>query len=153
LELCALVRDRLDAFAAKYPGVVIEDRGRSLAAQFGRAPQCRARLQSALRDLVAGHPDVEMMPTREAFEIRPRAVDKRMAVEWFMRTTAFSGRLPIFIGDGVADEAGFDAVRSFAGCAIEVGASARGREMRWIACLDDLGSWLAALDRTSRRRQ
>ena len=53
-------------------------------------------------------------------ELRPAGSDKGQAIRAFMSEPPFRGRTPLFIGDDVADEAGFDAVNALGGVSIKV---------------------------------
>lgn len=56
-------------------------------------------------------------------EIRPRAITKAGAILRFMQRAPFEGRRPIFAGDDVTDEDGFEAVQSLGGFGIKVGSA------------------------------
>ena len=55
-----------------------------------------------------------------AWEVRPRGVDKGMAVEALCAEAPFAGRRPIFIGDDVTDEDGMRAARALGGAGLRV---------------------------------
>ncbi|MFX9552092.1 trehalose-phosphatase, partial [Acinetobacter baumannii] len=69
-----------------------------------------SRLPDGYR-VVAGHAGLEFMPL-EAL--------KSAAIERFMGTRPFTGRLPVFLGDDVSDEAGFEYVNAENGVSIRV---------------------------------
>jgi trehalose 6-phosphate phosphatase len=50
-----------------------------------------------------------------AWEVRPRGPSKGSAVRRLMQAPAFAGRVPVFIGDDVTDEAGMEAARALGG--------------------------------------
>jgi len=70
-----------------------------------------------LRDAVG----LDALPGKMVIEIKPAGVDKGGAIATFMRSTPFAGRMPLFAGDDVTDEAGFTVVRELGGVGLLVG--------------------------------
>jgi trehalose 6-phosphate phosphatase len=113
---------RIEAFAAARPGILVEGKGMTIAVHCRQVPQYQAELGAFLTALAAEHGDrLETIRGHRVFEIKPRNVSKRTAVEHLMRIGPFAGRLPLFIGDDRTDEDGFAAVRALGGHAIRVG--------------------------------
>ena len=52
----------------------------------------------------------------------PAGAAKGGAIAWLMHHAPFAGRVPVFIGDDVTDEAGFEAVNALGGLSIRIGA-------------------------------
>jgi trehalose 6-phosphate phosphatase len=114
--------EKIGAFAAARPGILVEDKGMTIAVHCRQAPGYQAELGRFLADLTAAHGDrLETIGGHRVFEIKPRNLSKRTAVERLMRIAPFAGRLPLFIGDDRTDEDGFAAVRALGGHAIRVG--------------------------------
>ena len=113
---------RIEAFAAARPGILVEGKGRTIAGHCRQVPQFQDELGQFLTALAAEHGDrLETIRGHRVFEIKPRNVSKRTAVEHLMLNAPFAGRLPLFIGDDRTDEDGFAAVRALGGHAIRVG--------------------------------
>lgn len=113
---------KVAAFAKARPGMLIENKGMTIAVHCRQVPQYQAELGEFLSELAAKSGGrLETIGGRRVFEIKPRNFSKRTAVEHFMRTAPFAGRLPIFIGDDRTDEDGFAAVQAQGGYAIRVG--------------------------------
>ena len=113
---------RIAAFAAERPGLLIEDKGMTIAVHCRQVPHYETALGEFLEALVTEHADrIETIRGHRVFEIKPRNLSKRTAVEHFMRTPPFAGRLPLFIGDDRTDEDGFGAVQALGGYAMRVG--------------------------------
>jgi trehalose 6-phosphate phosphatase len=113
---------RIEAFAAARPGILVEGKGMTIAVHCRQVPQYQDELGKFLTALAAEHGDrLETIRGHRVFEIKPRNVSKRTAVEHLMQSAPFTGRLPLFIGDDRTDEDGFAAVRALGGHAIRVG--------------------------------
>jgi len=72
-------------------------------------------------ELASSRNALETMAGRCVFEVKSRNVSKRTAVEYFMRTAPFLGRLPVVLGDDRTDEDGFAAALARGGHAVRVG--------------------------------
>ncbi len=135
---------RLEAFAAAHPGVLVEDKTRSVALHYRLAPEaeaaCRDAMQAALADGLAGWAVAE---GKRVFEIRPEGVTKGTAIAAFMAEAPFRGRVPVFCGDDITDEDGFAAVDALGGIGIRVGEGAPTRAAFEVATVGELLGWLA----------
>lgn len=134
---------RLNEFAASRPGILVEDKGASVAVHYRQAPRYRGELQQFIQAAIAENgEDMEMLQAQMAFDIKRRSANKGHAVAWFMSRPPFRGRVPVFIGDDLTDEDGFDAVTARAGHAVQVG-TARACVAPWHAATpSDLRLWL-----------
>ena len=109
-------------FAQVRPGLMVEDKGQTIAVHCRQAPQYQTEIAAFLADLVNGKDAwLDVMSGRLVVELKPRGVSKRTAVERLMRSAPFAGRLPIFIGDDTTDEDGFAAARDLGGHGIRIG--------------------------------
>ena len=115
----------LAGFAARHPGVLLEDKGLSLALHYRLAPALAELAREAVsRALAAVGSGFEMQVGKLVFEIKPGGRDKGTAIEAFMAEAPFAGRLPVFIGDDATDEYGFAIVNRRGGHSIKVGPGA-----------------------------
>ena len=112
----------LNASLTGFPGVFAENKRFSFAVHYRAAPTCGADLREVLRRIVAAAaiPDVEIVDSRLAFEIKGRGFDKGSAINRFLARSPFVGRVPIFVGDDGTDEPGFAAVVQRHGAAYSV---------------------------------
>src|SRR5690606_7968897 len=128
-------------------GLLLEDKGQSLALHFRNAPACAARAEELLRRLIAGAGDaLELKPGKMVLEVTPGHADKGTAIFAFMQEPPFAGRRPVFIGDDVTDEDGFAVVNRLGGVSVRVGrpdrpTAARHRVADEAAVLDCLQHW------------
>jgi trehalose 6-phosphate phosphatase len=105
-----------------YQGLLLEDKGSSLAVHFRQAPQYERAAMEVMSELA--HQLREKFVLRDGkcvMELTPRGYSKRGAIEAFMRQPPFAGRIPLFIGDDVTDEEGFEAVNALGGYSVRVG--------------------------------
>ena len=114
-----------EAFApvlARHAGLLLEDKGLTLALHYRRAPHLAAyahRLMARLM-LEAGG-GLELQKGKRVIEIKPAGIDKGTAVAEYLAELPFRGRLPVFIGDDLNDEHGFAEVNLIGGVSIKVG--------------------------------
>lgn len=114
-------RRAVAAFVAAHPGTRFEDKTASVVLHYRGRPEA-GEAAGTLVGALAGEDDrLEALSGKMVWEIRPRGVDKGEALDRFLATAPFAGRLPVFAGDDVTDLAGFDAARRHGGQAILVG--------------------------------
>ena len=109
------------ALATHHPDLLVEAKCASIALHYRLAPHLEALCHDVL--VVAMRPveGVELMRGKFVFEVKPRGVHKGQAILDFMAQPPFAGRIPVFAGDDVTDEAGFAAVQALHGWGIKVG--------------------------------
>ena len=137
-------RGRLAELLAANPGLLLEDKGASLAVHYRARPGLGGMVEAQLGELVAHlEPGFRIQEGALVREIVPAAANKGMAIESFMAEPPFAGRMPVFIGDDATDLDGFAAVERRGGRAISVGERVRAREqLREPAAVVE---WLEAL--------
>jgi trehalose 6-phosphate phosphatase len=103
-------------------GVLLEDKGAALALHYRGAPSLEdaARRVAAAAAALAG-PQFAIQEGKKVLEIKPRSTDKGRAIAEFMLEAPFAGRVPVFIGDDLTDEHGFERVNALGGHSIAVG--------------------------------
>lgn len=115
------MRNELEAFASAHEGILIEDKGRTIAVHYRQCPQFQKDVEQEVEHLLQGAEGLTSMKGKMVVEIKPGGWDKGTSIRAFMAEAVFSGRKPIFIGDDVTDEAGFAAIQELNGLAIRVG--------------------------------
>src|ERR1700726_923893 len=142
------LKRRLAAIAKLSPGILLEDKGYSLALHYRLAPHAEQAIYAAVALIRAELPDapIEVMPGKCVCEIKPSGFNKASGVVELMSHEPFRGRRPIFIGDDVTDESVFAIMPDLGGLAFSVGRRAQGvtghfdepRDVRaWLASLID----------------
>lgn len=127
----AALRAQIEAWGTVNPGLVIEDKGLTLALHYRGAPQLEdglAALSQTAIDETSGAFQVQR--GKMVFEIKPSGRDKGRAIEEFLDEPPFVGRMPVFVGDDVTDEYGFIAVNARGGVSIKVGDGATAASLR-----------------------
>src|SRR3954452_15004255 len=103
------LKRRLAAIAKLSPGILLEDKGYSLALHYRLAPHAEAAIYDAVSAIRADlpHAPIEVLPGKSVCEIKPSGFTKATGVIELMTREPFMGRRPIFIGDDVTDESVF----------------------------------------------
>jgi trehalose 6-phosphate phosphatase len=105
------------------PGVLIEDKGYSVALHYRLAPEMEDAVTRAVARICAENPaaEIEILSGKFVLEIKQMGFNKATGVRELMRYPPFAGRHPIFIGDDVTDESVFEIITEFDGLAFSVG--------------------------------
>jgi trehalose 6-phosphate phosphatase len=118
----AWVRQRLGAAAARHPGLLLEDKGLSVALHYRRAPRLAGYAHRLVRSVGARlGAQFAVQTGKRVVEVKPAGKDKGVAVLEFLQEAPFLGRTPVFVGDDVTDEYGFATVNRLNGHSIKVG--------------------------------
>ena len=116
------IKAALEPVVAAHPGLLLEDKGLTLALHYRQAPALAAYVHRLMGQLVQVHgPGLELQRGKCVVEIKPAGVDKGAAVAEYLVEFPFKGRRPVFIGDDQNDEQGFAAVNEQDGVSIKVG--------------------------------
>ncbi len=145
-SLSAELKRNLAALTALGPGVIVEDKGYSLALHFRLAPDFGAALHAAVAEVCAQSAEdtVEVLAGKAVVEVKPNRVSKATAVRELMKYRPFAGRHPIFIGDDVTDEPVFGIIPEFGGMGFSVGRVVPGADGHFDRP-EDVRSWLARI--------
>src|SRR5580692_3642494 len=137
---------RLAAIAKLSPGILLEDKGYSLALHYRLAPHAEKAIYEAVSLIRADLPNapIEVLPGKCVCEIKHSGFNKASGVIELMTHQPFKGRRPIFIGDDVTDESVFAIMPDFDGLAFSVGRRAQG-VARHFDEPRDVREWLARL--------
>lgn len=121
--LSKALKRRLATVAEFGPGILVEDKGYSLALHYRLAPDKGPEVLATARTICseAGCEPVEILPGKLVVDVKPAAINKGNAVRDLMQLPPFAGRRPIFIGDDTTDLAVFDVIPKFGGQSYSVG--------------------------------
>jgi trehalose 6-phosphate phosphatase len=117
------LKRKLATVAELGPGILVEDKGYSLALHYRLAPEKGPAILAAIAKICADVADetVEVLPGKLVVDIKPAATNKGNAVSELMQHPPFAGRRPIFIGDDTTDLPAFGIIPKFGGQAYSVG--------------------------------
>jgi len=122
------LKRRLAAIAKLSPGILLEDKGYSLALHYRLAPQAEKAIYEAVSLIRAELPNapIEVLPGKSVCEIKHSGFTKATGVRELMTHEPFKARRPFFIGDDVTDETVFAIMPDFNGLSFSVGRRALG---------------------------
>jgi trehalose 6-phosphate phosphatase len=125
------------------PGVIVEDKGFSIAVHFRLAMEKELAVRDAVYAACAEFPmaPIEVLPGKAVIEIKTRGFNKGTGVRELMLHFPFAGRFPLFIGDDTTDEDAFAILPEFGGMGISVGRVVPGTAGKFQAP-HDVRQWL-----------
>ncbi len=131
------------ALAARHPGLLLEEKGASLALHYRAQPALGEWVAQECRRLLAFlGDDFGLQSGKFVWEIKPNGKDKGTAIAEFLAEPPFVQRLPVFVGDDDTDEYGFDLANQRGGVSVKVGAGPT-RALWRLRDADAVGQWLA----------
>ena len=145
------VRLRLANAVRGKAGLLLENKGLSLALHYRRVPRLAAYAHRLARSMlpVVGRTFC-IQRGKYVVEMRPAGKDKGIGILEFMKETPFRGRTAVFVGDDATDEFGFATVnrlgggrRGQGGHSIKVGPGRTAARWR-LRDVDAVRSWLAS---------
>jgi trehalose 6-phosphate phosphatase len=146
VEAVDLVRRRLSGIERDIPGVLIEDKGDTLAVHYRLTPASEPEVARRVSDAMSDTgPDLERLIGKKVLEIRPRGAGKDQVIGAFMAESPFRGRIPVFVGDDRTDEDGFAAVNRLGGHTIRVGGEGASAARYRMESAAEVRSWLAGV--------
>jgi len=136
-------REVLSAMVREHRGLLLEDKGSTLALHYRSATRAEAEVHHRMGELLRALGETFVLRKgKYVLELGPAGVSKRDAVEAFMREPPFAGRIPVFIGDDITDEDGFAAVNALGGHSVRVGSPDATLAMHRFATPSAVVAWL-----------
>ena len=114
------VRAAVQGFVDARPGLMLEDKGATLAVHYRHAPEREAEVRAFMAHIRLGR-DIAVQEGKLVAELKPVGCNKGHAITALMNTEPFVGRRALFMGDDLTDEHGFEAVNEAGGISIKVG--------------------------------
>lgn len=120
--LSKALKRRLATIAEIGPGILVEDKGFSLALHYRLAPDKGPKVLDTVTKICSDAAEsVEILPGKLVVDVKPAAINKGNAVNHLMQLPPFAGRQPVFIGDDTTDIPVFRIIPRFGGQAYSVG--------------------------------
>jgi trehalose 6-phosphate phosphatase len=140
------LKRRFVAIAQLSPGILLEDKGYSVALHYRMAPNFERTIYDAVSAIRAELPEapIEVLPGKSVCEIKHSGFTKASGVTELMKHGPFAGRQPIFIGDDVTDESVFAIMPGMNGISFSVSRHARGVDGYFESPMD-VRTWLVKL--------
>ena len=128
-------------------GLLLENKGLSLALHYRRAPRLAAYAHRLVRSMlpIVGR-QFCIQRGKYVVEMRPAGKDKGVGILEFMKEAPFRGRTAVFVGDDATDEFGFATVNRIGGHSIKVGAGRTAARWR-LPGVSAVREWLAGVKR------
>lgn len=140
-ELVQTLHAQLATALAWLPGTELEAKGMAFALHYRQAPQYQPQVQALAEQVVRDNPQLSLQPGKCVVEIKPRGIHKGEAISAFMHEAPFAGRTPVFFGDDLTDEHGFEVVNQLKGVSVKVGAGETKASWR-LATVPDVWEWI-----------
>ena len=133
----------LTAFAARDAGLIVEEKGLSVALHFRQAAACAEAARALARE-IAGRTGLSLQEGDMVEELRTPGPSKGDSVRAFMALPPFAGATPLFLGDDATDEDGFEAAGALGGMGVAVGNHRAVHAHHRLANVEAALAWLEA---------
>jgi trehalose 6-phosphate phosphatase len=134
---------RCREFAARDPGLIVEEKGLSVTLHY-RLARDQGPAARSLAQALAADTGLFLQHGAMVEELRTPGPDKGDSVESFLALPPFAGARPVFMGDDVTDEHGFEAVMGRGGVGVLVGPGRATAARYRIHGVEEALAWLEA---------
>lgn len=142
--LLAALRQKAGAVVERFPGALVEDKDSTLALHWRGNPEAEQPLRQLAEAALRWLHDYRLQCGDGVVELRPVGTDKGDAIAVFLDEAPFAGRQPVFVGDDLTDEHGFEVVLGHGGLAVLVGDRAPSRARHRLRDPAAVLAWLSA---------
>ena len=133
-------------FVALRPEFLVERKPSGVVLHYRQAEAQAGLALRFMESLAAASDGFRLQPALMAYELKPDSVGKDMAAELVLSLPGHGGKIPVFAGDDLTDEAAIGVVQARGGIGIKVGeaeTTARYRIADPAALLESMEVWLA----------
>lgn len=139
----AAAAERLREFAARDSGLIVEDKGLSVALHYRLARAHAVEARTCAAELAA-ETGLVLQQGDMVEELRTPGPTKGDSVAGFLSTAPFAGARPVFVGDDATDEHGFATVQGLGGMGVLVGPPRATAARFRIPGVEEALAWLEA---------
>jgi trehalose 6-phosphate phosphatase len=107
--------------AARYPGLLVEEKRGAVALHYRQAPELEELCKAEMLDAVQQCSGLVLLHGKMVLEAKPAGINKGTAIRDFLLEAPFHGHRALFAGDDTTDEAGFAYVQENGGDGVKVG--------------------------------
>ena len=138
------VHERVRRFAAGAEGLLVEEKPAGIALHYRLAPEM-AESAAAFMDGLADECGWTVQRGSMVLELRPTGATKGDALRAFMTEPKFIAARPVFVGDDLTDEHGFEAAAGLGGAGILVGPERATAARYRLESVASVAEWLGGL--------
>ncbi|MFZ2100325.1 MAG: trehalose-phosphatase [Oricola sp.] len=120
-SLLDAIRSSLHDFARRHEGLMIETKPFSVALHYRRNPDMGDTCLTLAEWIAETDERISLVCGKMVVELKTTVRTKADAIDDFMGKMPFAGRMPVFFGDDVTDEDGFEAVNRRGGISVKIG--------------------------------
>ncbi|MGE8281383.1 MAG: trehalose-phosphatase [Stenotrophomonas sp.] len=138
------LHQRAMQLAHAHPGVLIENKGQALAVHWRNAPQAGGAVIEFAQAQLPQLSGVRLQPGNHVIEFVGSGHDKGRALQQLMQHAPFKDRRPLFVGDDLTDEYGFEAAQQLGGIGVLVGRRESSQARCALPDISAVHAWLRA---------
>jgi trehalose 6-phosphate phosphatase len=139
----AVVAERLREFATRDSGLIVEEKGLSVALHY-RLARAQGVVARNLAEELAAESGLTLQHGDMVEELRTPGPTKGDSVRAFMARPPFEGATPLFVGDDATDEHGFEAASELGGLGVLVGPRRDSAARYRLPSVETVLDWLEA---------
>lgn len=141
--LPAHVLDGITKLVDDHDGLLLEQKKGGVSLHYRRAPELAARCRALVLEVMPElESDFRLIEGKMVYEIAPRQHNKGEAIRQLLKSREFEQRQPVFIGDDITDEDGFEVVNALQGISIRVGGGSATAAHYALDSVADVRKWL-----------